>query len=107
MCRYILDSFDDGASALKFEYFKKLAYTKLIDNETAIKGPEVDLIELTNILMDNYDLMQTDEATLHADYLSAIFFKVLLKFPSLSFFRLRHLHVTLDLLASSVIYSRE
>ena len=43
------------------KYLEKLAYTKLVNKETAITGPEVDLIELANIVMDKYSIMQTND----------------------------------------------
>ena len=113
MSQSILNSFDDkdeeenlAISIIKLKYLKKLAYTKLIDKETAITDNPIDLIELANLIMDHESLMQKDES-LARDYLSATFFRVILAYPSLFFFRSRHLHRTLDLLASSPFYKKE
>lgn len=105
MCKSILHSVQSEES-LTLRYLEKLAYIKLINGETAISGPEVDLIELANIVMDKYSLMQTNDELLQ-DYLSAVYFKVLLPYPSLFFFRSRHLFATLELLAGHPIFGAE
>ena len=91
---------------MALSYLSKLAYTKLINRETAISGPEVDLIELANIIMDHNDLMRADSALMR-DYLSAVFFRVIIPYPSLFFFRSRHLYPTLRLLALDPFFSKE
>ena len=94
---------NDEETAIK--YLTKLAYTKLIDQKTAIKEPEVDLIELANIIMDHRDLMQSE--SLQQNYLSAVFYRIILPYSSLFFFRSRHLFPTLKLLASDPVFSKE
>jgi len=84
----------------------KLAQTKLIDAKTAIKGPEVDLIELANIVMDFRSVMQR-EPTFEREYFSAVFFRVILPYPSLFFFRSRHLFTTLHYYATDPVFSKE
>lgn len=60
MCKYILKAVEHDDD-LTLQYLIKLAYTKLINTETAITGPEVDLIELANIIMDRHAIMQTND----------------------------------------------
>ena len=88
------------------KYLEKLAYTKLVNKETAITGTEVDLIELANIVMDKYSIVQTNDELLQ-DYLGALYFRVILPYPSLFFFRSRHLFATLDLLARHPLFGAE
>ena len=83
-----------------------LAYVKLINSETALEGPEVDLIELANILMDHYEFIEKD-AVLFREYLSALYYKVIIPYTSLFFFRSRHLLPTLEILVNDVTYRRE
>lgn len=109
MYKQILNSLERAKTdnpALKLDYLKQLAFSKLIDNETAIKGPEVDLIELVSIFMDNLETVRAD-CEFFDELLSAAYFKVVLRYPSLTFFRLRHLHAMLDILAESPTYSKE
>jgi hypothetical protein len=105
MSKYILNSIDDE-NPLKVKYLKSLAYTKLINKKTALTGPEVDLIELTNILMDQNRLIKNDSSFMK-DFMSAMYFTVLLPFPSLFFFRSRHLFETLELMAHDEYYLKE
>ena len=106
MCTYIVNSIADASDPLKLKYLSSLAYIKFINRETAIHGPEVDLIELANILMDNCAVMQQDKQLI-ADYFKALYYTVLLPFPSLFFFRSRHLFTTLEHLAANPIYNKE
>jgi hypothetical protein len=104
MSNYILSAIEDDT--LKLKYLTSLAYTKFIDKKTALTGPEVDLIEMANIVMDHSDLVLSDSAFMR-DYLNALYFTVILPFPSLSFFRSRHLYETLDLMANDEFYKKE
>lgn len=106
MCSQILSAIEND-HLMSLSYLSKLAYTKLIDRETAIEGPEVDLIELANIIMDRRELMQADKSALMRDYLGAVYFRVILPYPSLFFFRSRHLFPTLRLLALDPIFGKE
>mmetsp|Transcript_30889 Transcript_30889/g.41013 ORF Transcript_30889/g.41013 Transcript_30889/m.41013 type:complete len:148 (-) Transcript_30889:114-557(-) len=56
--------------------------------------------------MDHYSLMQA-EKKLSRDYLHALYFRVILPYPSLFFFRSRHLFATLRLLASDPTLRQE
>ena len=105
MSKYIFASIDDD-NPLKFKYLKSLAYTKLINKKTALTGPEVDLIELTNIIMDHNQLVRK-ESSFMKDFMSAMYFTVLLPFPSLFFFRSRHLFETLELMARDEFFLKE
>ena len=58
MCAYILNSIAESSDPLKLKYLSSLAHIKFINPQTAIQGPETDLIELANILMDNHEVMQ-------------------------------------------------
>ena len=106
MCKYILDSIAKDKQ-LSLKYLTQLAYTKLINRDTAIDGPEVDLIELGNIIMDHGELMQATKGPLMQDYLNALYFRVIIPYPSLFFFRSRHLLDTLNLLATDPMLSKE
>ena len=105
MSKYIFASIDDD-NPLKFKYLKSLAYIKLINKKTALTGPEVDLIELTNIIMDHNQLVRK-ESSFMKDFMSAMYFTVLLPFPSLFFFRSRHLFETLELMAHDEFFLKE
>ena len=52
MCKLIFESIGNH-DLLRLKYLKTLAYVKFIDRKTALSGPEVDLIELANIIMDH------------------------------------------------------
>ena len=105
MCKQILNSIS-SLDQLKLKYLSSLAYVKLINSETALKGPEVDLIELANILMDHYEFIEKDEV-LFREYLSALYYRVIIPYTSLFFFRSRHLLPTLEILVNDVTYRRE
>ena len=106
MCKYILDSISKDEK-LSLKYLTQLAYTKLINKDTAIDGPELDLIELGNIIMDRRELMQAAKGPLMKDYLNALYFRVIVPYPSLFFFRSRHLFDTLHLMATDPMLSKE
>ena len=57
MVKYILGAISADQS-LKLDYLRSLAYTKFINKDTAIPGPEVDLIEIANIIMDERSILQ-------------------------------------------------
>ena len=59
MSKFILKALEND-DALRYKYLHSLAYTKLINKETALPGPEVDLIELVNIVMDHQTLVMAD-----------------------------------------------
>ena len=105
MSKFILSAIEDD-KPLKVKYLTSLAYTKFINKKTALTGPEVDLIELANIIMDHSQLVRSESAFMQ-DYISALYFTVLLHFPSLFFFRSRHLFETLHFMAHDEIYLKE
>ena len=105
MCKQILNSVTH-LDQLKLKYLSSLAYVKLINTNTALKGPEVDLIELANILMDHQEFIEKDEVFMR-EYLSALYYRVIIPHTSLFFFRSRHLLPTLELLVNEVTYRRE
>ena len=83
-----------------------LAYVKFINKKTAIEGPEIDLIELANIIMDHAKYLELDP-DFRKNYLSSLYYKILLPFPSLFFFRSRHLFETLELMVNDDEMRRE
>lgn len=66
----------------------------------------MDLIELVNIVMDHCELVKGD-ASFMRDFLSALYFTVVVPYPSLFFFRSRHLFETLSILSKDETYLKE
>ena len=57
--------------------------------------------------MDHGKFMQETDERLMRDYMSAMYFKVMLPYTSLFFFRSRHLFHTLELMSKDETYRRE